>query len=128
VRLFVCEYVTGDGLSGAPLPPGLRREGDMMLGTLVKDLGDVPGVEVVSTRDARLPVPDCAAAFRPIGAGEDPWPVWRRLAGEVDAVWPVAPETGGALERLSEMAHRQLGARQPAGQCGWRRASAWRRC
>jgi len=118
VRLFVCEYVTGGGLSGAPLPPGLRREGDMMLGALVKDLGDLAGVEVVSTRDARLPVPDCAAAFRPIGAGEDPWPVWRRLAGEVDAVWPVAPETGGALERLSELAlaagARLLGSRPAA--------------
>jgi len=118
VRLFVCEYVTGGGLSGAPLPAGLRREGDMMLGALVKDLGDVPGMEVVSTRDARLPVPDLPASFRPIGAGEDPWPVWRRLAEEVDAVWPVAPETAGALERLSELAlaagARLLGSRPAA--------------
>ena len=105
LRLFVCEYVTGGGLAGRLLPPSLCREGDMMLGALVKDLRDLPGVELVLTRDARLTAPDGppngSVDIRRLEDGDDPWPVWRRIAAEADAAWPIAPETNGMLERLS---------------------------
>ena len=55
MRIFVCEYVTGGGLCGQPLPASLSREGDMMLTALVKDLAALDGVEIVTTRDKRLP-------------------------------------------------------------------------
>lgn len=118
MRLFVCEYVTGGGYAGGPLPEGLVREGDRMLRALVADATGVPGVAVLTTRDARLPAGDLAGDVWTVPIGADPWPLWERAIVAVDAVWPVAPETGGLLERLSEMtlaAGRTLvGSRPPA--------------
>jgi predicted ATP-grasp superfamily ATP-dependent carboligase len=103
LRVFVCEFVTGGGLSGAPLPDGLRREGDMMLRALVKDLAELPDIDIVITRDDRLSDPGLPGELRWIGAGGDPWAAWHHHVSHVDAVWPIAPETGGILERLSRL-------------------------
>ena len=54
MRIFACEYLTGGGLSGRLLSTGLIREGDIMLRSLVRDLADIPGVQVVTARDRRL--------------------------------------------------------------------------
>ncbi len=74
-----------------------------MLGALVKDLRGLPGVELVLTRDTRLAAPDGLVDIRWLGDGDDPWPIWRRIAEEADAAWPIAPETDGMLERLSNL-------------------------
>lgn len=103
MRVLVSEFVTGGGLAGGTIPPGLHAEGDMMLSAVVKDLADLPGVTVVATRDARLPPADLPARVVPVEGGVDPWRVWQRLADEADALLPIAPETGGALERLSRL-------------------------
>lgn len=104
MRIFVCEYVTGGGLNGQPLPPGLAAEGDLMLRALVNDLAALPGLSVVTTRDARLPVGDLPCAIETLAAERDSWSSWRRLTEACDALWPIAPESGGLLERLSRMA------------------------
>ena len=106
MRLLICEYVTGGGFAGSPLPPGLAREGDMMLGALVKDVAALGGIDVVSVRDARLGPGKSAGSCRVIHVAGDPWDVWRNAIEEVDAVWPIAPETGGALQRMSELVLR----------------------
>jgi len=103
LRLLICEYVTGGGFLGRPLPPSLAREGDMMLAALVKDVAALGGIEVSSVRDARLGGVDLPATFRTLGQQDDPWQVWQDAIEKVDAVWPIAPETGGALTRLSEL-------------------------
>jgi len=103
LRLLICEYVTGGGFLRQPLPPTLAREGDMMLAALVKDVAALGGIEIMSVRDGRLGAADLPAAFRVLGQQDDPWRVWQDTIGTVDAVWPVAPETGGALTRLSEL-------------------------
>jgi tyramine---L-glutamate ligase len=104
LRLFICEYITGGGLLGSSLPPGLAREGDMMLGALVKDAAALAGVDVVTTRDARLAPPALPADCRMIGGDEVSWVVWQAMMQEADAVWPIAPETAGVLTRLSKLA------------------------
>lgn len=103
MRILVCEYVTGGGLAGQRLPPSLAREGDMMLASLVKDLGALSGVDVVATRDARLPATDLPADFRVVESGDDSWSLWSSLVRTVDALWPIAPEASGLLERLSRL-------------------------
>jgi predicted ATP-grasp superfamily ATP-dependent carboligase len=85
------------------LPASLAREGDMMLRALVKDLADMPDITVVLTRDGRLPVADLPAEIHRIDAGRDPWSSWPALIERADAVWPIAPETDGILERLSRL-------------------------
>lgn len=104
MRLFVCEFVTGGGLCGEALPPGLCREGDAMLQALVKDLLDLPHLYPVATRDGRLPPGDLPIDWVRLDAAAEVWPTWRRLCETADALLPIAPETGGALERLSRLA------------------------
>ena len=104
MRLFVCEYITGGGLLGSSLPPGLAREGDMMLGALVKDAAGLARIDVVTTRDARLAVPALPAECRMIGGDEPAWAAWQAMMQAADAVWPIAPETAGVLTRLSSLA------------------------
>jgi predicted ATP-grasp superfamily ATP-dependent carboligase len=102
LRLLICEYVTGGGFLGRPLPASLAREGDMMLAALVKDVAAIGGIEIASVRDVRLRKSDLPATFSALAAGDDPWNVWRNAIETADAVWPIAPETDGALTRLSE--------------------------
>lgn len=103
MRLLICEYVTGGGFLGKPLPASLAREGDMMLAALVKDVAGVGGLDIASVRDGRLGDADLPATFRVLAAPDDPWLVWQNAIAAADAVWPIAPETGGALTRLSEL-------------------------
>lgn len=121
MRVLVCEFVTGGGLANSELPDGLRREGDMMLRALVKDLADLPQLSVAATRDSRLPPLDGAVRHRWIPAGGDPWAAWRRYIAEADAVLPVAPEADGMLERLTNLVLQQervlLGSRPDAVHC-----------
>ncbi|MFL6649965.1 MAG: ATP-grasp domain-containing protein [Sulfurifustaceae bacterium] len=103
MRIFVCEYVTGGGLLNEPLPASLAQEGELMLRALVHDLADIEGIEPVVVRDPRLPAiqPACEAIVA--DARADVWATWREAIGGADAVWPIAPETGGALERVSAL-------------------------
>jgi predicted ATP-grasp superfamily ATP-dependent carboligase len=110
VRVFACEFVTGGGLAGRALPAELCREGDIMLRALVRDLADVRDIEVVTTRDRRLGsgVSHVTDTRHPpevhwIDARDDPWLRWSGIIDACDAVWPVAPETGGTLERLTRL-------------------------
>jgi tyramine---L-glutamate ligase len=101
VRVFAFEFFSGGGLVGRPLPPSLAREGDMMLAALVGELAGVPGVEVVVSRDPRLPsVPGCTALL-PL-PDEDPVALYRRGLADADAGWPTASESGRMLERLAQ--------------------------
>lgn len=102
LKIFVCEFITGGGLYNAPLPPSLAREGDAMLGALLGDLLHLPDLDVVTTRDSRLPALNLP--LRVETAQENIWELWSRCIAEADAVWPIAPETGGVLERISAMA------------------------
>lgn len=103
MRVFVCEWVTGGGFAGQALPGGLLREGELMLRALVRDLADADA-EVVVARDARLPVTGLPGEVVGVAGGVEPWDAWERAIAAADAVWPVAPETGGALLRLTELA------------------------
>jgi predicted ATP-grasp superfamily ATP-dependent carboligase len=102
VKIFVFEFVTGGGLAGEPLPPGLVREADLMVRALLADLADVPGVHCIASRDPRLPALAGVEALVP-EPGEDPFALYARGLAAAEAAWPTAPETGGALERLSRL-------------------------
>ena len=103
MRVFAYEFITGGGLAREALPPGLAEEGECMLRALVTDLSLIPGIDVLIARDSRLPA---RAGIDSIAAGPGHEPVAPYLLGleKADAVWPIAPETGGMLERLTRLA------------------------
>jgi predicted ATP-grasp superfamily ATP-dependent carboligase len=101
VRIFVYEYITGGGLLDKAVPASLAREGEVMAQALMRDLAEIPGVEVLTTRDARLPsVPERVQVIES-AAGESADALFRRGLAASDAVWPIAPESAGILESLS---------------------------
>lgn len=100
MKIFVCEFVTGGGMIGGPLPAGLTREADLILRTLLSELSVIPGVELLTSRDPRLPPVPGMATITP-HAGESFLSLYHRGLDLADAAWPTAPESGGALLQLA---------------------------
>ena len=75
-----------------------------MLRALLDDLMMIPGLEILSTHDCRVSPMCDSITFHPVARRDAFWPLWRRLCSNVDAVWPVAPESDGLLERVSRLA------------------------
>ena len=100
MRIFVYEHITGGGLLDQALPATLAQEGDIMLHALLRDLGDIPGVEVVVTRDPRLPALNFPVSVYTPRSAADTEQILERCIVIADAVWPIAPESGGALESI----------------------------
>jgi predicted ATP-grasp superfamily ATP-dependent carboligase len=119
VRIHVFEFIGGGGLVDAELPAGLAQEGDLMCGALLADLLELPGFDISYSRDARLAPLDekrfgaARVCWRQSGVGHDD--AFAAQIEAADAVWPIAPETGGALQRAAEAVlgakRRLIGAR-----------------
>lgn len=76
-----------------------------MLQALLADLAEIPGCEVFATRDARLPqLPEPIRQHIVDAHCTDIWALWETCLHEADALWPIAPESDGILERLSQLA------------------------
>lgn len=92
LKVFIYDYASDDRAHHA-LPASLLHQGQMMLHALRGDLAQVPGVELVTLADTSIAMPSgSATSFQ------------RRFDASVraaDAVWPLAPQAGGVLERLS---------------------------
>lgn len=103
MRIFVFEFITGGGLFGLPLPPSLAQEGERMLQAVIADLLDLQEVDkVIISRDPRLPA--LPAAVHTLAADHpDVIALFEQGVAAADAVWPIAPETDGVLERLSRI-------------------------
>lgn len=100
MRVYVYEFATGGGLAGQPLHSHLVGEGDLMLQALVRDLVDCPDIEVVISRDARLPPLHPSVQTYWVDIQNPLSKVWDSCLECADAVWPIAPETGGILEQV----------------------------
>ena len=75
----------------------------MMLRALVTDLAEIEGIEVVTTRDARLGALDLPTVeLRLLQDSADFSQAWLECVESVEAVWPIAPEHFQILEGISE--------------------------
>lgn len=103
MKILVFEYITGGGMLGEAIPRSLAQEGELMLTALLRDLSDLPDVRTVVFRDARLPLSGrkfSGASWVFVDRKDE---LECHLVDQIercDAVWPIAPETGGILERL----------------------------
>ncbi|MFA9461185.1 ATP-grasp domain-containing protein [Thiohalorhabdus sp. Cl-TMA] len=83
--------------------PELIEEGRAMVAALVADLAAIPEVEPQVAWDFRLAMPDLPAEVLRTVPGERRDHFWDRAMNGCGAVWPIAPESGGELERVSRM-------------------------
>ncbi len=74
-----------------------------MLARVLQDLADTGRVDLSLTRDRRMAPLDLPVRVIPVTATESIWSRWEECVRQCDAVLPIAPETGGVLERLSRL-------------------------
>jgi predicted ATP-grasp superfamily ATP-dependent carboligase len=92
MKVFVFDPTAAGGTRTRRLPQSLRRQGDMLLQALLADLGALSSIEVLTDAATDPAAPQDMHAFgAPFKAGMD----------AADAVWPLASESQGMLERLS---------------------------
>jgi len=104
MKVLLFEYISSGGFANQPLTAGLAGEGRLMLQALLDDFTDVPGVDVRVMLDGRLVdgVVANGTDIAVIGPGQDYFQTFLELARDCDAVWPVAPESDGLLQRLCQ--------------------------
>ncbi|MGZ8258846.1 MAG: hypothetical protein ACXWTR_06695, partial [Methylotenera sp.] len=127
------EYITAGGLSGMPLPASLLREGTLMRDALLFDFSAIDDIEIVTTYDARLGLPEVRVlkdtapnAGAPeyikqaigIESAANAKTIWHKILQTCDAALVVAPETNGVLSSLTQMVEtsgvKNLGCTQVA--------------
>jgi predicted ATP-grasp superfamily ATP-dependent carboligase len=91
LKVFAFDYATAGGPMLRRLPQSLRRQGDMLLQALQADLRALPGIELTTLAPVQ-DAPQTQPAF-----GER----FEACMEAADAVWPLASESEGLLERLS---------------------------
>ncbi|MGR8930174.1 MAG: ATP-grasp domain-containing protein [Gammaproteobacteria bacterium] len=109
MKILVFEYITGGGLARQNLPGSLVAEGRMMLQALLDDLKLLSGIELILPLDYR-----CRSFFVPantcvirVDANDDIQEILPDLIDQADAVWPIAPETGGILTDIARQVERR---------------------
>jgi predicted ATP-grasp superfamily ATP-dependent carboligase len=103
INILIFEYITGGGFNKQELPESLAREGLLMLRALTGNLAEIATVDLTIMLDQRMSEAFAApgsAAIQVISPELDCMTEFNRLLPHCDAVWPIAPESGGLLESL----------------------------
>ncbi len=103
MRIFVVEYITGGGLVGGQMSTEMLNEAETMLGALLDDLSVLPDVELLVSRDPRLPALNYQCEVVTPMLSDDIWQIWETCINRSDAVWAIMPESDGLLHRISLM-------------------------
>lgn len=61
------------------------------------------GIKVTVVHDPRMPLPADGGEIEYLQAGQDPWQLWQQAIERSDMTWLVAPESAGALQRLTTL-------------------------
>ena len=103
MKILVSEFITGGGLIGEPLPSSLAKEGQMMLRAIASDLHDLNDVEIEITFDPRCSAVELPGNIKAHVIESDYLESFRSLCRNVDAVFPIAPESDSFLEIVSQI-------------------------
>ncbi|WP_428565244.1 MAG: ATP-grasp domain-containing protein [Solidesulfovibrio sp. DCME] len=102
--ILVHEYVTGGGWPGRPGSPGLAGLGATILRAVLSDMRALGPARLITTTDARLPLPDLEADIIVRLTPDSHATGFAALAAAAEMVLVVAPEEGGILAGLSQTA------------------------
>ena len=105
MRLFVTEFIVGGGIANDPLPDNLKQEGQMMLQAVLDECSKIPGIQLVTTCDARIDLQINDVEMHIVEDAIDYIQQVSLIAAQCDATWVIAPESGGILESIT---HRLL--------------------
>lgn len=97
MQVFVYEYLSGGGALGDPAADSLMPQGLAMRDALVADLLASGHCDVTAATCALAGALPGGAAEMVAREGEAPLDFVARVGAQHDAVWVVAPETGGCL-------------------------------
>jgi len=103
LKVLVFEYISGGGFAGRALPAKLAAEGALMLQALLDELKPLSALEILLLLDERCRDFSLPLNTEVIGVeAETDWhPLWAKVLGQADCVWPIAPETDGLLAELA---------------------------
>ena len=104
MKIVVHESITAGGLSGSRVAPTLLAEGRMMLEALLTDLYDLEEHQLSVQVDRRyLPQLPARPGLQVVDSRNSYYQCFAQMVKEADAVFLIAPETGGLLEAITGM-------------------------
>ncbi len=124
MKILIYEHLTAGGdLKG--LSPSLLNEGNVMIKALIRDLSEIRNLELQVLRHVALPPlqeDQGGIQWLPV-KGSHPFEDLKEAIQHADAVWPIAPESHGILEKICQMVAQQ-GKRLIASPALWIQRSA----
>lgn len=104
MKIAVHESITAGGSGESSIPPTLLAEGRMMLEALLADLLDLQEHRLSVQVDRRyLPQLHTRPGLQVVDSRNSYSQCFRQMVEEADAVFLIAPETGGQLEAITAM-------------------------
>lgn len=108
-KILVFEFITGGGFSQKELPDSLASEGLLMLRALVNDLAIVPSTHLTIILDWRIKdfISPVNSQVITISSNDCIYDLLPGIIKSVDLVWPIAPEMGGELQKITELVEQE---------------------
>jgi predicted ATP-grasp superfamily ATP-dependent carboligase len=107
MKILVFEYITGGGFNKQELPQSLKNEGRLMLQALLDNLrlqASYKGLSIIVMLDYRFEGLINTDGFETIiiKPEQNSYEQFVSLIQECDAVWPIAPEYDGVLQKVCQ--------------------------
>jgi predicted ATP-grasp superfamily ATP-dependent carboligase len=108
-KILIFEYITGGGLSQEALPESLAKEGLLMLKALINELAPLSSVQLTILLDGRINDDKLPGNIKIIRVSKEQcvYQLLPVLIDEADFIWPIAPEMGGALQKITQLVEQK---------------------
>lgn len=103
MKILVFEYITGGGFAQEELPKSLFNEGMLMLKALLSELDSLPAIQLTVLLDWRCKDVEFFDKIEIVWVSSEKnvYELLPELIDTADLVWPVAPEIGLELQKIS---------------------------
>ena len=110
MKVFLFDYASGGGFTHRALDRSQMHQDEIIVRALMADLCALPGINVTTTWDGRLPEIDMAQSVNVIPVSGQVESHFNDCVEDADAVWLIAPEADDILENLSRsvLSHNRI--------------------